>query len=86
MLTGVAAPCPPPSPPPPSRTDTFANTGAILAAFATALYFKQYALQYTALNLIGGSAVGSSLGVLLHLATKPADHKSPNKMVSIIKE
>jgi hypothetical protein len=33
------------------------------------------------INLLGGAAVGSAGGVLLHLATRPLDHRAPSKMV-----
>lgn len=68
-----------------NRTDAFSSVGAVLGCAATALLFHQQGLFLQPLNLVGSAAAGSSMGILLHILTKPEDQKTPNQMVNIIK-
>ena len=33
------------------------------------------------LHFLGGAGVGAATGVLLHMLTRPVDHRTPNKMM-----
>lgn len=52
-----------------NRCDVFSSTGIVLGAAAVALIFQKRALPLQAINIIGGAAAGSALGVFSHVAS-----------------
>ncbi|KXZ40901.1 hypothetical protein GPECTOR_1431g631 [Gonium pectorale] len=63
-----------------SRADAFANAGAAVGLAAAALLLPRGSppLSY-GLAAAGGSAVGTALGVAAHVASRPPEHRTPNK-------
>ncbi|KIZ02973.1 hypothetical protein MNEG_4988 [Monoraphidium neglectum] len=66
-----------------NRTDSFCAVGSTLGLAAAAYLLRQSNAPRPppALNLVGGAAVGCTLGLLAHLASRPAEQATPNKML-----
>lgn len=54
--------------------------GAALG-LAAAGYLLQDDKGAKPLHYLGSASVGAASGVLLHMITRPVDHKAPNKMM-----
>jgi CBS-domain-containing membrane protein len=55
--------------------------GAVGLAAAAILLPKVADSPPQPLNLLGGAAVGTAAGLLLHMVTRPAEYASPTKML-----
>lgn len=62
------------------RTDTFAQVGSALGLAAAAALFRDNK-DAKPLHYLGGASVGAAGGILLHVLTRPAEFKAPNKMI-----
>ncbi|PNW87730.1 hypothetical protein CHLRE_02g143567v5 [Chlamydomonas reinhardtii] len=60
------------------RTDAFSWAGGLLGLVAAGLLLPEGGPGWAA-AMVGGGGVGSVLGVLTHVATRPADQVYPNK-------
>ncbi|KAG2432655.1 hypothetical protein HYH02_006643 [Chlamydomonas schloesseri] len=60
------------------RTDSFAWAGGLLGLVAAVVLLPEGGPGW-AVAMVGGSGVGSALGVLAHVATRPPEQVYPNK-------
>lgn len=66
--------------------DRLSTWGALLGLAASAYVARSGRLPSSALHLLGGSGAGSTLGVLLHVATMPGDKEQRKQAISSVKE
>ena len=79
-------PCPHPAPNPMHHPHPPQAASALgLAAAAALLRQASSGRPPSAVNFIGGAAVGCAAGLLAHLATRPAEMAAPDRMAAELK-
>jgi hypothetical protein len=66
---------------PPSSVALLPQVGGAFGLAAAGYFLPKYSKsEVKPINYLGGAALGSVLGILIHMATRQADN-SPNKML-----
>ncbi|KAI8466425.1 MAG: hypothetical protein J3K34DRAFT_433877 [Monoraphidium minutum] len=70
------------------RVDALCSVGSTVGLAAAALLLHQGASgrHPPAINLLGGAAAGCVAGLIAHMATRPAEMATPNRMMDYLKD